>query len=275
MATIHPSSFLEGDVKLADDVVIGPNCVITGPVEIGAGTRLIGNVYLHGPLWLGENNIVYPFSCLGFAPQHTKFDPRTPGLGTRIGSNNTFREHVTIHRAFAPEHPTTLGDRNYMMVGTHVAHDCLVGNDITIVAGAMLGGHVTVEDKVTVGGHSSVHQFTRVGRGAMIGGGTALGADLAPFFTCTGINVAGAVNLVGLRRNGFTREQIDTVRWVYRTLYRSGLPIGDAKERIAERAGDPVIDEYLRFFAGSKRPLCPGMGTTTRGVQEVETADAE
>jgi UDP-N-acetylglucosamine acyltransferase len=265
MPQIHQTAILEGDVHMADDVAIGPHCVVTGPVELGPGTRLIGSAYLHGPLWMGAGNVIYPFACLGFAPQHLKFDPATPGAGLRIGSNNVFREHVTIHRAFQPEQPTTIGDRNFFMEASHAGHDCIFGSEITIVAGARLGGHVVVEDKVIIGGNASIHQFCRVGRGAMLGGATGLAGDLPPYFTLTGVNVAGAVNLVGMRRSGFTREQIDTVRWVYRTLYRSGCTIGEAKDRIAERAGDPIIDEYLRFFAGGKRTICPGIAQMSRG----------
>jgi len=275
MPSVHPTAILEGDVKLADDVTIGPHCVITGPVELGSGTKLIGSTYLHGPLWLGENNVVYPFCCLGFAPQHLKFDPATPGEGLRIGSNNIFREHVNIHRAFQPDHPTIIGDRNFFMETSHAGHDCVIGNDITVVAGARMGGHVVVEDKVIVGGNSSIHQFCRIGKGAIVGGGTGLGSDLPPYFMLTGVNVAGSVNLVGLRRGGFSREQIDTVRWVYRTLYRLGLPMGEAKAKIAERAGDPMIDEYLRFFAESKRTICPGAGSMTRGAHQEETVEQE
>ena len=275
MPKIHPTAILEGDVNLGSDVTIGPYCVLTGPIEIGTGTTLVGSVYLHGPLWMGTSNVVYPFTCLGFAPQHVKFDPHSPGAGLRIGSNNVFREHVTIHRAFQPEHPSTIGDRNYFMESSHAGHDCMFGSDITVVAGARLGGHVTVEDKVLIGGNSSIHQFCRIGRGAMVGGHTAMSADLCPFFTLTGMNIAGAVNVIGLRRNGFARDQIDTVRWVYRTLYRSGLSLPSAKERIAERRGDPIIDEYLRFFADGKRTICAGSGSTLRGAHEREAIEQE
>ena len=121
MPSIHPTAVLEGDVSLADDVAVGPNCVLIGPITIGAGSRLVGNVWLHGPLRMGEGNVVYPFACLGFAPQHAKFDPATAGPGVLIGDGNTIREHVTIHRAFTDEAPTTLGDRNFLMASSHAA----------------------------------------------------------------------------------------------------------------------------------------------------------
>jgi len=258
VATIHPSAVLDGEINLADDVTIGPGCVLTGRIEIGPGTTLIGSAYLNGPLWVGSRNVIYPFACLGFAPQHLKFDHNMPGEGLRIGDGNIFREHSSVHRAFQKDHPTTIGDRNYFMVGTHAGHDCIVGNDTTIVAGAMLGGHVVIEDRAIIGGHGSVHQFCRVGKGVMMAGGVAISGDVPPYCMVTGNNEVGSVNLIGLRRAGFPREQIDTVRWVHRILYRSGLSFGSAKERIAERRGEPMIDEYLRFFAASKRTLCAG-----------------
>jgi UDP-N-acetylglucosamine acyltransferase len=174
MPTVHPTSLLDGAVELGEDVTIGPSCVLTGPIRIGRGTRLIGHAYLQGPLELGADNVVYPFVCLGFAPQHLRFDPRTPGQGLTVGDGNTFREHVTIHRAFAEEHPTTIGNRNYFMGGTHAGHDCRVGDECVLVNGALLGGHVTLQDAVTVGGGTVVHQFVRIGRGAMLSGSMGL-----------------------------------------------------------------------------------------------------
>jgi len=264
-AEVHPTAILDGDVQLADDVVIGPSCVLTGPVTLGQGTRLIGHVYLTGPLTMGARNVVYPFTCLGFAPQHAKYDPQTPGQGLVIGDQNTFREHVTIHRAFTDEGPTRIGNRNYFMATTHVGHDAQVGNDSTFVNGAMIGGHAIIEDKVLMGGDTAVHQFCRIGRGAMIGATNAASNNVPPWFMVTGINICGAVNLVGLRRHGFGRDEIDTVRWVYRTLCRSGLSEAHAIERLQQRADSPIVAEYLRFLEQSDRPICKGIGTRARG----------
>jgi UDP-N-acetylglucosamine acyltransferase len=266
MPTIHPTAVLEGGIDLANDVVIGPLCVLRGPIRIGQGTTLIGNVNLQGPLNLGERNVVYPFACLGFAPQHTKFDPNSPGKGTLIGNGNTFREGSVVHRAYAEGHPTTIGDRNYFMTNSHVAHDCLVGSDCTVVTGAALGGHVIMADRVTVGGNSVVHQFCRLGTGAMIGGGLAASSDVAPWFTLTGINICASVNLVGLRRSGASSDMIDIVRWAHQVICRRGLSLKNMIDVLRERDSHPVVQEYIRFIETSKRGLCAGRAKASRGA---------
>ena len=266
MPEIHSTTIIEGEVQLAEDVVIGPHCVLTGPITIGAGTRLIGNVYLQGPLTMGDGNTIYPFTCLGFAPQHAKYDPNEPGQGLVIGDGNTFREHVTIHRAFTREGPTRLGDRNYFMATTHAGHDCVIGDDCTFVNGSALAGHCIAGDRVIIGGGTVVHQFCRLGRGAMLSGAMGLNMDIPPWFMLTGDNICGSVNLVGLRRSGMSREQIDEVRWVYRTLYRAGLSIKQALEVIRERADSPIVGEYVRFIESSDRGICPARGKAIRGT---------
>lgn len=266
MPEIHPTTITEGEAQLAEDVVIGPHCVLTGPITIGAGTRLIGNVYVQGPLTMGGGNTVYPFTCLGFAPQHGKYDPNEPGEGLNIGDGNTFREHVTIHRAFTEEGPTRIGDRNYFMATSHAGHDCVVGDDCTFVNGSALGGHCIVEDRVIIGGSTVVHQFCRLGRGAMLSGAMGLGMDLPPWFMLTGNNICGSINLVGLRRSGMPREQIDEVRWVYRTLYRAGMSVKQALEAIRQRADSPIVAEYVRFIESSDRGICPARGKAIRGT---------
>jgi len=278
MPAVHPTAILEGDVTLGDEVSIGPHCVISGsagPVTIGRGCTLIGNVYLHGPLMMAERNVVYPFACLGFAPQHARFDPNKPGPGTRIGNGNTFREHTTVHRAFTDEHATVIGDRNYFMTTAHVGHDSVVGNDCTFVTNSALGGHAVVQDRVTIGGGAMVHQFARVGRGAMLSGLMGLSNDLPPWFMLTGTNVVGGINVVGLRRNGFSHADVDAVRWVYRMLYRSGLSRGSALQRLREREAEPLIAEYLAFIGGSKRGIATGRPKPMRGAGESAAAAGE
>jgi UDP-N-acetylglucosamine acyltransferase len=273
MAEIHPTADLQGDVELAADVVIGPHCVLIGPLRLGPGCRLTGHVYLHGPLIMGSENLVYPFTCLGFAPQHARFDPATPGRGLLIGDGNTFREHVTVHRAFTDERPTLIGDRNLFMVGSHVGHDCHVGNECTLVNSVALGGHVVMADRAIVGGGTVVHQFVRIGRGAMLSGGLGATMDVPPFFMLTGINVCGSLNLVGMRRAGMPRADIDEVRWVYRTLYREGLALRSAIDVLRTRADRPLIREYVEFLDSSTRGICSAHSKAIRSA--VVTAPAE
>ncbi len=255
MPKVHGTAILEGEIELADDVEIGPGCILSGPIRVGAGTRMMARATLQGPLVLGEANLVWPGACLGMAPQSARFDPFHPGPGVVIGSRNVFRENVTIHRATHATEPTRIGDRNYFMVGSHAGHDVVVGNGCTFANGSLLGGHAVVEDGAITGGNSAVHQFVRVGSGSMISGATAISLDLMPHFMVTANNFAGSLNLVGLRRKGATLAEIEAVRWVYKTICRDGLGIRMAVERLRERASDPTVARYLDFIAKSKRGL--------------------
>jgi UDP-N-acetylglucosamine acyltransferase len=266
MPEVHPTAILEGDVLLADDVRVGPHCVISGPVRIGPGCRLIGNVYVHGPVTMGAENLVYPFSCIGFAPQSVSYDDAVPGHGVVIGDRNRLREGVTIHRAMTDDGPTRIGDDNFFMATSHAGHDAQVGNECILANGAMLGGHTHLGDRVNIGGGTAVHQFVRIGRGAMLSGGVATSRDVPPWFMLTGISVCGSINLIGLRRNGVSREEIDDVRWVYRTLSREGLSLKSAVERLKERRDRPLVAEYVAFIETSDRGICTGRGQASRGV---------
>lgn len=268
--TVHPSSIIEGDVRLAPDVVIGPHCVLSAPpgtsIDIGAGSQIIAQAYLHGPLALGERNTVYPFATLGFSPQDLKWDPSVPGAGLTIGSGNTFREGVTIHRATSHETPTQVGDKNYWMANSHAGHDCVIGSNCIFANGTLLAGFVRIDDRVITGGNATVHQFCRVGRGAFLSGTMGISMDLPPYFMLTGSNVAGAINLVGLRRSGMASQDIELVKWVYRVLYRNGLTPKKALDVLQERSDAAIVREYIEFIAGSKRGICPNRGKAVRGT---------
>lgn len=274
MPRIHPSAVIQGDVQLADDVEIGPGCVLFGPITLGAGCVLVANACLHGPLRMGERNIVYPSAALGFAPQDLGFDPRKAGAGCVIGDRNTFREGVTIHRG-KTEVPTTVGHDNYWMAFSHAGHDSIIGSHCVFGNSTLIAGHVEVADRVISGGNVSVHQFVRLGRGVFISGAMATSLDVPPYFMVTGDNIAGSLNLVGMRRSGMSREQIDTVRWVYRTVMRSGLPPKAALVQLRERAGDPLVDEYIRFIETAKRPIIHGAGRAVRGSVTVAAAEGD
>ncbi len=266
MAEIHPSAIVEGEVDLADDVVIGPQCVIRGPVRVGVGTRLVGHAYLEGPLELGERNRVYPFTTLGMAPQDYKWDPDRAGAGLVVGDENIFRESVTIHRATSDETPTRIGHRNMFMVNTHAGHDAVVGSDCVFANGVLLAGEVEVGDAVVVGGNAAIHQLCRVGRGSLISGTMGLNKDLPPFFMLTGGNIAGSINVVGMRRAGMPSNDIDDVRWAFKVLYRRGLRPKQAVAELETRGDRPRIAELLAFIGASKRGLVPGVGQARRGT---------
>jgi len=269
MQPVHATAVIEGRVDLPDDVTIGPGCVIDGSlgrVTIGPGTRLIANVYLCGPLSLGAANTLYPGASLGFCPQSLNHDPSRPGCGLVVGDHNTFREGVTIHRAMGDDGPTTVGHHNYFMANSHAGHDTRISDHCTFANGMLLGGHVTINERVTIGGNTSVHQFCRIGRGAMLSGCVGTTYDLPAFFMLTGLNITGGVNVVGMRRQGMSTEEIEEVRWVYKTLYRRKLPPRLALQALKEREERPLVAEYIAFLESSKRGLCPCRGDPKRSL---------
>ncbi|MBX3356065.1 MAG: acyl-ACP--UDP-N-acetylglucosamine O-acyltransferase [Phycisphaeraceae bacterium] len=273
MAKIHPSAVIHGDVQLADDVVIGPNCVLFGPISLGAGTHLIAGAYLHGPLQMGENNALYPGVAIGFAPQDLGFDRSQPGSGCVIGSGNTFREHVTIHRG-KTAHPTRVGNDNYWMACSHAGHDAVVGNRCIFANSTLLAGHVEIADRVITGGNTAIHQFVRLGRGVFMSGGVSLSLDAPPFVMVTGTNIGGSLNIIGMRRSGMPPEEIDAARWCYRTAIRNNLPRANALAKLRERAGIPIVDEYIRFIESAKRPLIHSTGRAVRGTHAAASSDS-
>lgn len=257
MPEVHPSAIIEGDVRLADDVVVGPWCSVTGDVELGPGTTLVGHVWIHGPVRMGEANVVYPGACLGFSPQSVAHDHDHPGHGLVIGDRNRFREGFTAHRAMTDDGPTRLGSDGYYMAHSHVGHDSIVGDRVVLANSAAIGGHCQVGDRVFIGGGAGVHQFVRMGEGVMMAGNTGVTLDVPPWFTITDINYAPAVNLVGLRRSGMARSAIETAKWAHRTLAASGLARGTMIERLRARAGsdDELAARYLEFVESGTRGL--------------------
>jgi UDP-N-acetylglucosamine acyltransferase len=266
LAEIHATAILEGDVQLAADVRVGPWCRLRGPISIGAGTQLVANVQLDGPLRMGARNRLFPFVALGMAPQDLAWDPDEPGAGLVIGDDNVFRESATVHRATSHERPTQLGDGNYFMVNTHAGHDCRIGSRCVFANGTLLAGHVEVGDRVVTGGNVAVHQHCRVGRGALLSGTMGLNKDLPPFFMLTGGNIAGSINLVGMRRSGMPSAEIDDARWVFKQLYRKGLSPQQALAELKTRADRAIVAEYVAFIESSQRGIVPGAGEARRGT---------
>ena len=265
-AEVHPTALLEGDVELGPGVSVGPGCVLRGPVRVGAGTRLVGQVWLQGPLSLGARNTVYPFAALGFAPQHLDWPADRAGAGLEVGDDNVFREGVTISRAASEGSPTRIGSHTYWMANSHAGHDCRVADHCVIANGVLLGGVVQVGVGAVIGGNCAVHQHSQVGRGSMLSGTCGLSKDLPPFFMLTGTNISGSINIYGMRKSGMPHDEIDDVRWVYKTLYRKGLSQKRALEELEQRAERPRVAEYLEFLAGMKRGLCPGRADPRRGI---------
>lgn len=260
MTSVHPTSIISKECEIGEGVVIGPWCVIEGKVRLADGVRLIGNVYINGPLTIGPRTIVYPFCSLGYGPQHLKFKLGQESAGVVIGADCTLRESATVHSATSLTVPTTVGDRNYLMVNAHVGHDALTGNDVTLVNNTALAGHVQLGDSVTLGGGALVHQFTRIGRMAFIGGGTRAVADVPPFTSAVERSRLAGINLVGLRRAGIPRDQITLVREAFRKAFREPMTRPEILETLTRMGSRcPLVAEMAAFVgSGANRPISVG-----------------
>jgi len=266
MSLIHPTASISADAQIADDVQIGPYCVISGKVRLSSGVRLLGNNYLQGPLAIGERTLLYPFACLGFEPQDYKFGPGSPTAGAVIGKECIIREHATVHASTDPDKPTVVGDRVFLMVNSHVAHDARVGDNVVFVNGAGVAGHGWIGDNVTLGGNAVIHQFCRIGRLVMMSGDCAVSLDVPPFCMVNERNRIGGLNQVGLRRSGMPRDQITILRRAFRDVLRSPMPRSQAVAMLRELGADcPPVMEIAEFIASSKRGITPGMGKPPRG----------
>ncbi len=267
MATIHPTATVDSACELADDVTVGPWCVLEGRVQLASGVTVMGNNYLRGPLTVGAGTTIYPFACLGFPAQHRRVEPGAPNAGIRIGRECVIREHVTVHSSTGEEQATRIGDEVYMMCYSHVGHDCLIGNRVTLVNSAQCAGHVTLGDDVTLGGGALVHQFCRIGRLAMMRGGVGVNQDVPPFCLVQELNRLGGTNDVGLRRSGMPRDEITAVRKAYRLYLHQPLPRKLAVAGLRSIAeGFEAVEEIAAFLETSERGVAPGMSRGPRGT---------
>jgi UDP-N-acetylglucosamine acyltransferase len=256
-ATVHPTAIVHPAAELGEGVEIGPFSTVGAQAQLGDRVRLVSHVVIDGNTRLGEDCTVYPFAMLGAAPQHLAH--RGEDTRLEIGPRNVIREHVTMHAGtVAGGGVTRVGSDSLFMVGTHVAHDCLVGDRVAMANNAALGGHVQVGDFVFVGGLAGVHQHTRIGRYAFIGASAMVTKDVIPFGSVWGNHAhLEGLNLVGLKRRGFPRETINDLRSAYRLLF---APEGTFQERLEDtarvfdRAEVREIVDFIR--ADANRPLC-------------------
>jgi UDP-N-acetylglucosamine acyltransferase len=254
--SIHPSAIIDPSARIGKDVSIGAFCVIGAHVEIGDGTRIGSHVVIDGPTRIGRENQIYSFSALGGDPQDKKFHGERSELV--IGDRNTIREFVTFNRGTADDEGITrIGDDNWIMAYVHIAHDCIVGNRTIFANASSLAGHVTVEDFVILGGFTLVHQFCKVGAHAFTSMGSVINRDVPPFVTVAGKYAEPhGINSEGLKRRGFGQERIMSIKRAYRTLYKSGLPLAEARVQLAEAAKDaPDVRVMLDFIDRSERSL--------------------
>jgi UDP-N-acetylglucosamine acyltransferase len=247
---IHPTALIASDAQLAPDVEVGPYSVIGAGVVIGAGTWIGPHVVIDGPTTIGRDNRIFQFASIGAAPQDLKYKGEPTRL--EIGDRNSFRENCTINRGTTKDQLVTRIDSdNLFMAGSHVGHDCVIGSHCVFANYATLGGHVEMGDWVHMGGFSGVHQFCKVGAHAFIANNTAVTRDVPPFVMAVGRPAEPhSVNSEGLKRRGYSTEQIRSIRDAFKTLYRSGLKLAEANEQLARRAEtQPELAPLIAFLS--------------------------
>jgi UDP-N-acetylglucosamine acyltransferase len=253
---IDARAVISPQAQIAADVQIGPFSVIGANVIIGAGTWVGSHVVIEGATNIGSDNKIFQFASIGSAPQDKKYNGEPTRL--EIGDRNVFRESVTVNRGTAQDLGVTrIGNDNLLMAYSHVAHDCQLGNQIVMANCSTLGGHVEVGDWVTMGGLSAVHQHTKVGAHCFLAHNAAVTRDVPPYVMAVGRPAEPhSVNAVGLQRRGFTPEQILNIRRAYRILYRSGLKLAAALQRLEEAAQtQPEIVPFVEFIKRSSRSI--------------------
>ena len=253
---IDARAIVSGEAELAADVSVGPFSIIGPQVQIGPRTVVGPHVVINGPTTIGAGNRIFQFASIGDAPQDKKYQGEPTRL--QIGDRNVFRESCTMNRGTAHgQGVTRIGSDNLFMAYAHVAHDCVVGSHTVFANCAALGGHVEIGDWAILGGLTAVHQFTKIGAHAFLGGGAIVTRDVPPYVMVAGNPaVPHAVNSEGLKRRGFTEEQIRHIRDAYRIVYRSDLKLAEALARLAPQAdGRPEIRAFVDFIHASTRSL--------------------
>ncbi len=254
MSRIHPTAIIDPLAKLHESVEVGPYSMIQGPVVMGPGCKVQERVSIRGPVVMGEGNEIYPNACIGFAPQDRKFDGTKATAGVVIGNLNIIREGASIHAATGKV-PTTIGNKNMLLVNSHIGHDTVVGDNCALINGALLAGHVKIADNVTVSGNAAVHQFCRVGRMAMISGLAGVTQDVPPFCTVYRTRKVSSLNLVGLRRGGY-RDSIEPLTLAFKTFFKQRFIMTRSLDMIMEKCGhDPLCREFVDFIRETKRGI--------------------
>jgi UDP-N-acetylglucosamine acyltransferase len=257
VSDIHATAIVDALSELADDIVVGPYAVIGPHVRIGRGCRIGAHVVIEGPTRIGDHNVVHPFASIGSAPQDLKYNGEPTAL--EIGDHNIIREFATLNRGTSGENGITrIGSRNMFMAYAHVAHDCTLGDDVVMANAATLAGHVTIENHAIVGGLVAIHQHCRVGESAILGGGAMVVLDVPPYCMAQGDRAKlYGLNLVGLKRRGFSRGTLEALRAAYRVVFSSGLRLADAVARLrSEHAGIAEVQHLADFCSTSKRGIC-------------------
>jgi UDP-N-acetylglucosamine acyltransferase len=253
---IHETAIIHPTAVLADDVNIGPWSIVGAEVTIGAGTKIASHVVLKGPTTIGKNNQIFQFASVGDDPQDMKYKGERTFL--ELGDGNIIRESCTINRGTEHGGSTTrVGDHNLFMAYVHIAHDCIVGSHTIFANNASLAGHVSVNDHVVLGGFSAVRQFITLGEHSFVAGGTMVVKDVLPYVLVAGVPAETfGLNVVGLKRRGFTADTMKFLRRAYKVIYRQGLTVKKALEELEEMVGQcPEIESMIEALRASSRGI--------------------
>jgi UDP-N-acetylglucosamine acyltransferase len=256
MASVHPTAIVSAGAHLAPDVSVGAFTIIGPEAHIGEGTTIASHVVITGRTRIGRRNRIFQFASVGDIPQDRKYTGEP--TATEIGDDNVVREFVTIHAGTTQDRGTTsIGDRNWLLAYSHIAHDCVIGNETTFSNNAQLAGHVVIGDCAVLGGFVGVHQFCRIGAHAMVAAGSIVLQDVPPFVTAAGYPAKPhGINNEGLRRRGFAAKDIAAIRRAYKALYRAKLPLDEARAAIAaEATGVPALAVLSAFLETSGRGI--------------------
>jgi UDP-N-acetylglucosamine acyltransferase len=256
-AKIHPTAIVDAAAQVADDVEIGPFSIVGPQAAIGEKTIVQSHVVIEGEVAIGFGNLIGHGAVIGAPPQDVSFsaDRKTK---VEIGNNNIIREYCTIHRGTAEASSTKIGNKNFLMAGAHIGHNCEIGNNVVIANNCLLAGYVRVDDGAFLGGGSTFHQFMHIGRLVMVQGSSAFGKDLPPFVVAAERNHVFGLNVIGLRRTGFSAKERAEIKAAFKLTYLSGLNIGQALEKAATMKFGPHAREFLDFVANAKkRGICP------------------
>jgi UDP-N-acetylglucosamine acyltransferase len=234
MVKIHPTAIIDAKAELDSSVEVGAFTTIGAHVKIGAGTRIASHVVLEGPTTIGQNNQIFQFASLGAAPQDKKYKDEPTTL--EIGDNNTIREFCTFNRGTVQDIGTTkIGNDNWIMAYVHIAHDCVIGNNVIMANNASLAGHVTIYDYAILGGFTLIHQFCKIGEHIITAVGSVVFKDIPPYVTASGYDAQPhGINAEGLKRRGFTTDEITQIKRAYKVLYRNSNTLEEAKIELVE-----------------------------------------
>ena len=269
---IHPSAIIDQKAEIESNVEIGPYAVIAGNVTIGAGSRIESHAVIENEVVIGAGNVIGHAAIIGAPPQDLSYSA-TRRTKVEIGAENVIREHCTIHRGSADGSATKIGNKNFLMAGAHVGHNCEIGNNVIIANNCLLGGHVRVDDAAFLGGGCVFHQHMHIGRLAITQGASAFSKDIPPFVVAAERNLVFGLNVVGLRRAGLSGGERDEIKSAFRLIYSSGLNISQALKKSETMKFGPVAREFLDFVANAKkRGICPyrerKTGDATEGMSE-------